>query len=56
MVNVAKALEEGSLDQDPFLQQFRAKRMEELKKQQATAGSKRWVGWTIGQWLVLIDL
>lgn len=41
VVNVAKALEEGSLDQDPFLQQFRAKRMEELKKQQATAGGKR---------------
>jgi hypothetical protein len=47
-VNVAKALEEGSLDEDPFLQQYRAQRMEELKKQ-ASAGFKRWVG-VVGVW------
>ena len=43
MLNVAKALEDGSLDQDPFLQQYRAKWMEELK-QQVSAGSQRSVG------------
>ena len=43
LVNVAKALEDGSLDQDPFLREYRAKRMAELKKQ-ASAGSQRSVG------------
>lgn len=40
MVNVAKALEDGSLDQDPFLRQYRAQRMHDLKKQ-ASAGANR---------------
>lgn len=40
MVNVAKALEDGSLDKDPFLQQYRAQRMQDLKKQ-ASAGANR---------------
>ena len=40
IVNLAKALEEGSLDQDPFIQQYRAKRLEEMK-QQAKLGAQR---------------
>lgn len=39
-MNVAKALEDGSLDEDPFLQHYRAHRREELKKQ-ASAGVNR---------------
>ena len=42
IVNVAKALEEGSLDKDPFLQHYRAKRIEELKLQ-ASAGIRRYI-------------
>ena len=44
---MAKALDEGSLDKDPFVQEHRAKRMEELK-QQASRGIQRYVlggGW-----------
>ena len=56
MRNVAKALEDGSLDEDPFLREYRAKRMEELK-QQASAGSRRSVGGAgeggRGQWVGL---
>ena len=40
IVNLAKALEEGSLDQDPFIQQYRAKRLEEMK-QHAKLGAQR---------------
>lgn len=40
VVNLAKALEEGSLAQDPFVQEFRAKRLEEMKKQ-ASLGVQR---------------
>lgn len=40
ILNLAKALEEGALDQDPFVQQYRAKRMEEMKEQ-AKLGSQR---------------
>ena len=43
IVNLAKALEEGSLDQDPFIQQYRAKRLEEMKHQ-AKLGAQRLVG------------
>lgn len=40
IVNLAKALEEGALDQDPFIKEYRAKRLEEMK-QQAKMGAKR---------------
>ena len=40
ILNLAKALEEGALDQDPFVQQYRARRMEEMKAQ-AKLGSQR---------------
>ena len=40
MTNLAMALEGGTLDKDPFLQQYRAKRMEEMK-QEARRGTKR---------------
>lgn len=40
MLNLAKALEEGPLDKDPFLQEYRAKRLEQLK-QQAKMGARR---------------
>lgn len=40
IVNLAKALEEGALDQDPFIKEYRAKRLEEMK-QQAKLGPKR---------------
>ena len=44
MVNLAKALEEaGALDQDPFIKDYRAKRMEEMK-QQSKMGAKRYEG------------
>ena len=42
IVNLARALEEGSLSKDPFMQEYRAKRLEEMK-QQAKLGSKRFV-------------
>ena len=42
IVNLARALEEGALDQDPFVQQYRAKRMEEMKEQ-AKLGSQRYM-------------
>ena len=41
-MNLAKALEEGALDQDPFIKEYRAKRLEEMK-QQAKMGAKRCV-------------
>ena len=41
IVNLAKALEEGALDQDPFIKEYRAKRLEEMK-QQAKLGAKRY--------------
>lgn len=44
IVNVAKALEEGSLDKDPFLQQYRAQRREELKKQASAGAKRKWFG------------
>ena len=47
IVNVAKALDEGSLDKDPFLQQYRAKRIEELE-QQASVGIRRYVCVAVG--------
>jgi hypothetical protein len=40
ILNLAKALEEGALDQDPFVQQYRARRMEEMKAQ-AKLGPQR---------------
>lgn len=41
IVNVAKALDDGTLSQDPFLQQYRAERMHQLKKQASTGSRKR---------------
>ena len=40
MANLTHALEGGTLDADPFLQEYRAKRLGELK-QQAKRGSQR---------------
>lgn len=40
IVNLAKALEDGSLAQDPFIQEYRAKRLDEMK-QQAKLGAQR---------------
>lgn len=40
ILNLARALEEGALDQDPFVRQYRARRMEEMKAQ-AKLGSQR---------------
>ena len=62
MVNLAKALEEGSLAQDPFVQEFRAKRLEEMKKQ-ASLGVQRYVLWAardtgvhgVGRWKLCVD-
>jgi hypothetical protein len=42
ILNLAKALEEGALDQDPFVQQYRAKRMEEMKAQAKLGNSQRY--------------
>ncbi|CAI8012343.1 Phosducin-like protein [Geodia barretti] len=41
ILNLAKALEEGALDQDPFVQQYRARRMEEMKAQAKLGNSQR---------------
>ena len=41
MLNLAKALEEGALDRDPFVQQYRARRMEEMKAQAKLGTSQR---------------
>ena len=41
IVNLAKALEDGSLAQDPFIQEYRAKRLDEMK-QQAKLGAQRY--------------
>ena len=46
ILNLAKALEEGALDQDPFVQQYRARRMEEMKAQ-AKLGPQRLVNISI---------
>ena len=40
MLNLAHAFQEGALDQDPFVQQYRARRMEEMKAQ-AKLGPQR---------------
>ena len=42
ILNLAKALEEGALDQDPFVQQYRARRMEEMKAQAKLGNSQRY--------------
>lgn len=44
MNDVAKALDEGTLLEDPFLRQRRAERIHQLKKQASAAGSHRLVG------------
>jgi len=46
-MNVAKALEDGSLDHQQFMKSYRASRMAEFKKQ-ASLGNERWAG----QWIV----
>ena len=40
MANLTKALDNGVLDKDPFLREYRAKKMEELKEQ-AKLGTQR---------------
>ena len=42
ILNLAKALEEGALDQDPFVQQYRARRMDEMKAQAKLGTSQRY--------------
>ena len=42
MANLTKALDNGVLDKDPFLREYRAKKMEELKEQ-AKLGAQRCV-------------
>jgi hypothetical protein len=41
ILNLARALEEGTLDQDPFMQQYRARRMQEMKEQAKLGISQR---------------
>lgn len=44
MANLALALEGGTLDEDPFLRQYRAKRMEEMKKEGRKGGKRQRFG------------